>query len=242
MPQDSTLQAVVTEGLSGPATALVVCEHASAEIPQQFGDLGLSAEARYSHIAWDPGALVLARRLAASLHAPLVYGAVSRLLYDCNRPPQAQDSVPAKSEIHPVPGNTTLSETDRQARADLIYHPFCAAIDAAMDAAQPTALITVHSFTPVYFGKPRAVEIGVLHDTDARLADALLDALTDTPYRVERNQPYGPADGVTHSLKRHALSRGIPNVMLEIRNDLLADETNAADIAARLATALSKAL
>ena len=85
-------------------------------------------------------------------------------------------------------------------------------------------LVTVHSFTPVYHGRPRAVEIGVLHDADSRLADALLDtAAAHTTADVQRNAPYGPGDGVLHTLHEHALPHGLLNVMLEIRNDPIAD-------------------
>lgn len=242
MTQDSAFRAAITEGLSGPAQALVLCEHASAEIPEEFKSLGLPPEARLSHVAWDPGALTLARDLAGALHAPLVFGGVSRLLYDCNRPPEAAGAMPEKSEIHDIPGNRALSAAAREDRVARIYRPFCAAVDRAIEAARPAALITVHSFTPIYYGKPRAVEIGVLHDTDSRLADALLNELSGSSYQVERNLPYGPADGVTHSLKQHAITRGLANVMLEVRNDLLADPDKAADIAALLSRALIAAL
>ena len=92
-------------------------------------------------------------------------------------------------------------------------------------------MVTVHSFTPVYFGKPRAVELGLLHDEDSRLADAMLDHASRIPHRrVERNQPYGPADGVTHSLQVHALERGLANVMIEVRNDLLCSDQQVEDM------------
>jgi predicted N-formylglutamate amidohydrolase len=82
--------------------------------------------------------------------------------------------------------------------------------------------VTVHSFTPIYHGQLRSVEIGILHDSDARLADALLQtAVVHTDANVQRNEPYGPEDGVTHTLKEHAVKDGYFNVMLEIRNDLI---------------------
>jgi predicted N-formylglutamate amidohydrolase len=84
-------------------------------------------------------------------------------------------------------------------------------------------MITVHSFTPIYHGRQRSCEIGVLHDADARLADAMLRlAPREFPYKLERNVPYSAADGVTHTLRTTAQSRGWPSVMLEIRNDLIA--------------------
>ena len=81
------------------------------------------------------------------------------------------------------------------------------------------AVVTVHSFTPVHFGEPRAVELGILDDEDSRLADRMLVRAGALPHRrVARNEPYGPDDGVMHSLKLHALSRGLANVMIDVRN------------------------
>ncbi|MFN3363810.1 MAG: N-formylglutamate amidohydrolase, partial [Allorhizobium sp.] len=96
--------------------------------------------------------------------------------------------------------------------------------------------------TPVYFGKPREVEIGILHDTDSRLADAMLEAAAGGPYRVERNSPYGPEDGVTHTLRLHALPQGFANVMIEVRNDLVRDEAGLKAISTYLADLISGAL
>lgn len=238
----ATLYAAQTEGLTGPAPALVVCEHASDVMPPEFGDLGLTGDVLHSHVAWDPGALSLARLLARALGAPLVAGSVSRLIYDCNRPPEAPDAMPERSEIYDIPGNRGLDVATRTDRALRVYEPFCEALETALDTAQPAALITVHSFTPVYFGAPRPVEIGILHDSDTRLADALLDALEGSPFDVRRNAPYGPEDGVTHTLKARALPRGLLNVMLEVRNDLLADAAGIARIGALLAPALQTAM
>ncbi len=204
----------------GAHPVLLVCEHASRAIPPEFGDLGLSTEALESHIAWDPGALTVALALSDALDASLVYASASRLIYDCNRPPKAPDAMPAKSEATVIPGNAALSEADRQARVDAYYRPFEDLLEKTVAAkAGPPVIVTIHSFTPVYLGRPRAVEIGILHDTDARLADAMLRE--PSRFTVERNQPYGPDDGVTHTLRRHALPGGLLNVMIEIRNDLL---------------------
>ncbi|PWE33889.1 N-formylglutamate amidohydrolase [Maritimibacter sp. 55A14] len=228
----------------GSGHALLVCEHASNHVPAEFDGLGLDAAARASHIAWDPGALGVAERLSDALDAQLLASRVSRLVYDCNRPPQAPDAIPARSEIHDIPGNAGLDAATRQDRIDRFYRPFEARL-AALVAARPAppVLITVHSFTPVYKGKSRSVELGILHDSDARLANAILDRAADfTGLAVERNAPYGPADGVTHTLLRHAVENGLMNVMLEIRSDLIADPGAQADMAAMLARLLGAAM
>jgi len=216
------IEAVKTLGPDGPAPVLLLCEHASNAFPDAFGTLGLDAATRTSHAAWDPGALALAARLSSALSVPLVHGTVSRLVYDCNRPPDAPDAIPARSELHEIPGNRDLTEAARAARVAAVYTPFVAAVDAAVARAAPQAIVTIHSFTPVYFGKPRSVEIGILYDRDTQLADALLSE--DWGGRkVRGNEPYGPQDGVTHSLKLHGVARGLPNAMIEVRNDLLDD-------------------
>ncbi len=228
----------------GRGGAVLVCEHASRFIPAALGDLGLDEAAKASHAAWDIGALEVARGLSRRLDAPMVHSCVSRLVYDCNRPPEAPDAMPARSERFDVPGNAELSPQAREARVREVYVPFTDLLSATIEARPvPSALITVHSFTPVYMGRHRPVQIGILHDEDARLADAMLAlAGRHTALRVARNDPYGPSDGVTHTLRRHGLSRGLANVMIELRNDLL-DSAEACDaMAAMLAGWLTEAL
>lgn len=237
---------VEVRNASGGGPFLLVCEHASNFIPPEYGTLGLDDAALESHIAWDPGALAVADEMARLLDAPLVAARVSRLVYDCNRPPDSPSAMPAESEIYRIPGNAGLTAGQRQARTQAVYHPFRAALATAIDAhgarRGPPAIVTVHSFTPVWRGVARAVEVGVLHDDDARLADAMLSAAGDGDgLAVRRNEPYGPEDGVTHTLREHALPRGLANVMIEIRNDLIATPDDARTMAGRLAGWLAAA-
>lgn len=220
---DQTTEApVLLANPDGSGDIVFVCEHASPAIPAHLHELGLTAEDRYSHAVWDPGALAVAQALALRFDAPLVAGGVSRLVYDCNRPPEAPSAMPAQSERIAVPGNLDLDAAARAERVVRYYVPFRDALAAALDRRSAPVLVTLHSFTPLFHGAPRAVEIGVLHDRDTRLADALLADQGPLAGRdVQRNAPYGPDDGVTHTLQTHALPRGCPNVMLEIRNDLV---------------------
>jgi len=236
--------AVETCRTDGSAPVLVLCEHASNRFPPAFGPLGISADVAQSHIAWDPGALAVARGLSARLDAALVASTVSRLVYDCNRPPEAPGAMPEKSEVFEVPGNRNLSPAARAARVEGVYRPFQRTVVERLAAQpRPEALVTIHSFTPVYMGQDRATEIGVLHDLDARLGDAMLaTAAGHTGLRVERNRPYGPEDGVTHSLREYAQPAGLPNVMLEIRNDLIATPDQQQAMAEMLAHWLTEAL
>ncbi|MBY6137466.1 N-formylglutamate amidohydrolase [Nocardioides marinus] len=242
--QDTAVEVVNADG-SGQV--LLLCEHASNHIPDRYQGLGLQQEHRLSHAAWDPGARAVALHLSRALDAPLVAGRVSRLVYDCNRPPEAPSAMPEKSELIEVPGNRGLTDAQRQERVATVYAPFCAAttklIEARKAANVPTVLVTMHSFTRHYYGKERAVEIGILHDSDSRLADAMLAAAPALPHRrIERNEPYGPQDGVTHSLQIHGIAHGLDNVMIEIRNDLLSTPADEEALAEETLTLLRPAL
>lgn len=207
----------------GASPVIVVCEHASCFIPPELHSLGLSADNLKSHIVWDPGAMAVAQGISSRLDAVLVASQVSRLVYDCNRPPGSQDAVPAKSEIFDVPGNQALSQADRDARIALVYEPFRTSLEGVIaDRQSAGVIVTVHSFTSVYKGETREVELGILHDEDSRLADSMLmNTHWHTSLNVLRNEPYGPVDGVTHTLRESAVRAGLHNVMIEIRNDLL---------------------
>jgi len=243
---------------SGAGRFVLVCEHASNFVPADLNALGLSEKVLQSHIAWDPGALAVALAMSDALDAPLVAQNVSRLVYDCNRPPDVQSAVPETSEIYTIPGNSGLSRQDREARTTRYYYPFRDRLASCLDRqvarfGEPEAdngrtaiglpvLVTIHSFTPVYFGERRDTEIGILHDTDPRLADALLRASGDRQYAFARNEPYGPGDGVTHTLVQHALPRRLPNVMIEVRNDLIAHPGAQQSVADLLCASLNEAV
>jgi predicted N-formylglutamate amidohydrolase len=218
---------LAVENEDGKGPFVFVCEHASNRLPDELGTLGLSEEALLSHIAWDIGALDLARRLAQAFDSVLCYQRFSRLVYDCNRPLEAESAIPARSEIYEIPGNRNLSDAERAARHTAIYLPFEDGLAAMLDRRErqgrPSLLVSVHSFAPVYFGKLRSVEIGILHDRDSRFADAMLATVEriDARMRIERNAPYAPKDGVTHTLIEHGIRRGLANAMIEVRNDLL---------------------
>ncbi|MEO1918389.1 MAG: N-formylglutamate amidohydrolase [Paracoccaceae bacterium] len=235
---------VTTDNPRGSSAVLLICEHASQYIPASLNNLGLDDSTANSHVAWDPGALAVAKLLSTTLNACLIYANISRLVYDCNRPPDAPGAMQVKSEIFPIEGNRNLSDAAKEARISEIYLPFTKAVEtqitARSKAGRPTAIVTIHSFTPIYFGETRKVELGLLHDKDSRLADAML-ALPSS-MNVRRNQPYGPQDGVTHTLQVHALKNGALNVMVEIRNDFITTEEDQVTVANELAQMIVGAL
>jgi predicted N-formylglutamate amidohydrolase len=219
---------------------VILCDHASNRIPEAYQSFGFAGEALQTHIAWDPGALAVARLLSVKLDAPLFWPDASRLILDCNRAADAPSLIVTESEGRPVPANRGLDEEERSRRLANIHAPYHAAIDTCLARrtadGRPTALIAIHSFTPVYFGKARPWQIGILFDDNRRLADLLIRELrTDPALTVGINQPYSPADGVYYTLSRHAGPRGLPAAMIEIRSDEIGDEAGELSWADRLA-------
>ena len=106
----------VIENEAALGRIVLVCEHASNHIPPAWGNLGLTEDQRHAHIAWDPGALGLARGLSRRLDAVLIHAPVSRLVYDCNRAPDMPGAMPARSEVHDIPGNAAISADERLRR------------------------------------------------------------------------------------------------------------------------------
>ncbi len=246
-PAEYTPFLPVTENEAARGPIVLVCEHASNHIPAAWGDLGLTDEQRSAHIAWDPGALGLARGLARRLDAVLVHAPVSRLVYDCNRALDMPGAMPARSEVHDIPGNAAISVQERLARTRAVYLPFHDGLHGLI--AQRIALgrrpvvVTIHSFTPVYFGKPRAVEFGVIHDADPAYAMAIVAAARAmTRLACDLNAPYSAADDVTHTLRVMATPYGLPNAMLEVRNDLIATAADQEAMAETLAPVLNMGL
>lgn len=238
-------QAVRVDNPGGGSPYLLVCDHASNFIPAEFGALGLPAADLERHIAWDPGALPVAQGLAEMLDATLVHSGISRLVIDCNRPLGADNLIWTVSEGTVIPGNQNLDAMARQRRIDLAYTPFHDAIDATirdrLARGQETRVVSIHSFTPVYYSVERPWHIGVIHDFDERLAGPLISHLREIDgIAVGVNEPYSPADNVYFTLEKHARSRQLACAMIEIRNDEIGDAASQLLWAQRLAGFMSK--
>jgi predicted N-formylglutamate amidohydrolase len=230
----------------GRSDFLLTGDHAGRAIPPRLGDLGLPDSERARHIAWDIGIAGVTERLSEVLDATAVLQTYSRLVIDCNRQPGLDSSIPTISELTPIPGNEGLSAEEREARRREIFAPYHACIaeliEARNAAGRRIVLISMHSFTPVFKGIPRQVEVGVLYNRDARLPHILLDLLrAEGDLAVGDNEPYAVGDLSDYTVPVHAERRGLAHVEIEIRQDLIADEAGQAAWAARLARLLPAA-
>jgi predicted N-formylglutamate amidohydrolase len=232
---------------NGCGRAILICDHASPRIPRRLGDLGLAAADRLRHVAWDIGTAALARRLARILDAPLVLSGYSRLVVDCNRPLEVASAFCIRSEDVNVPGNLVLSDGEKAARAAAFYWPYQDAVHELVESRRgrdvPPAMVSIHSFTPVYLGRARPWHIGVHYRLDRRLAALALEALrADATLTVGENEPYPVTLDEDYTIPVHAELRGLPYVLFEIRQDLLGAEPDINAWADRLGSLLAKAL
>jgi predicted N-formylglutamate amidohydrolase len=230
----------------GGGPFIVVCEHASNRLPRALGDLGLKPADLTRHIAWDPGAAELASGIASRLGATLVMQRYSRLAIDCNREPSLPDAITTFSEDTAIPGNIGLSAEAKESRVKGLWAPFHAALDRLIDkqraARRLMGVVTVHSFTPVYRGVARPWHVGIISSGDRRFAEAMLAALGSDPRLVVGDdQPYSAKDHVDYTIRRHGFERGLPHVMIEVRNDLLRAARDIAAWTERLNGALAEA-
>jgi predicted N-formylglutamate amidohydrolase len=231
---------------AGRARAVLTCDHASPRLPRRLGDLGVPEGDRLTHIGWDIGAALVARRLAELVDAPLVLSGYSRLAIDCNRPPGAPTSIPDATGGVEVPGNRGLAPASAAERAEALFWPYHNAIEALLDrrasAGRPALLVAVHSFTPSLLGQARPWRAALLYNRDRRLADLFREGLAREPGMiVGDNEPYRVTDGGDFTVPVHGERRGIPHVLFEIRQDEIGDPRGVEAWAARLAALVREA-
>jgi predicted N-formylglutamate amidohydrolase len=224
---------------------LFVCDHASNALPKAYETLGLEAGDFAAHIAVDIGAATVTRALARAFGAPAVLSRWSRLLIDLNRGPDDPTLVMKLSDGRIIPGNRNADTREIAHRLAEFHAPHHAAIEAKIAAAREAGhvpvILSMHSFTPVWKGVKRPWEVGVLWDRDARVAVPLMARLTQAGFAVGDNEPY---DGELENdcMYQHGTMHGLPHVLIEMRQDLIATPQAAEAFAARLKPVIEQAL
>ena len=236
---------VLEENASGSSPFLLTSDHYGRAIPGVLGDLGLPEDELARHIAWDIGIAGVADALSRHLGAHLIAQRYSRLVIDCNRPPDAPSSIPRISEATVIPGNEGLARDAAEARRRLVFDPYHRrireTIDSRLDRGMTTVLVALHSFTPVYAGIARPWHVGTLYQRDTRLPPLLLRSLrAGGDLVVGDNEPYAVSDETDYTIPVHGEARGLMNTGIEIRQDLIADPAGENEWADRLANILGE--
>jgi predicted N-formylglutamate amidohydrolase len=214
---------------NGRSPLLIVADHAGKHFPRRLEQLGLSNAECEGHIAWDIGAGAVCCLIGRELDAVVVRQSYSRLVIDCNRTPGSETSILDLSERTRVPGNIGLSQSHELARVREIFQPYhdriATELDRRREAARPTALISMHSFTPVFETVARLWHVGVLYNRAPRLARILMELLhREEGLVVGDNEPYSVTDASDYTIPVHGEQRNLHHVALEIRQDLVTEE------------------
>jgi predicted N-formylglutamate amidohydrolase len=233
------------DNVAGRSPFLLTSDHYGRTIPRRLGDLGLPADELTRHIAWDIGIAGVADALSQDLDAHLIAQRYSRLVIDCNRPPDARSSIPRISEATVIQGNEGLTQEATATRRRQIFDPYhrriAEVIDARLRDGAATVLVSLHSFTPVYAGIARPWHIGTLYHRDTRLPPLLLKWLRAEPdLVVGDNEPYAVSDETDYTIPVHGETRGLMNTGIEIRQDLIAEPAGQRQWADRLARILGE--
>lgn len=223
---------------------LLLCDHATNRVPPTVagGDLGLPPEEMARHIAYDIGARGVMLEMARLLAAPALMTRFSRLVIDPNRGEDDPTLVMRLYDGTIIPGNRHVTPAEVERRLDDWHRPYHHAIEAAIGRMGEPALVSMHSYTPQLVGRPwRPWQVGILWHRDGRIAGPLLAGLRAQGYCVGDNEPYsGELEGDTMS--RHGTTRGLPHVLIEVRQDLIATEEGQAEWAGRLAPIVRQAV
>ncbi len=233
------------------AGVLLLCDHASNAVPSRYGRLGLADAEFERHIAYDIGAAAATAAMAEAFEAPALLTTYSRLLIDPNRGAEDPTLVMRLSDGAIVPGNARIDAAEIERRRIEFWQPYHDAIETRLASMKASGtvpvIVSMHSFTPVMKGVPRPWHIGLLWDNDPRLSQPLLAALAQEadlqPWseKVGDNEPYdGALPGDT--IDMHATRHGLANVLIEVRQDLMADDATARAWGERLARLLKPIL
>ena len=229
--------------IGGRSDFIIVADHASARIPRRLANLGLPDSELNRHIAWDIGALSVARQVAQAIDAPLVAQNYSRLVIDCNRDPRVATSIPRISEAREIPGNIGLSAAQIAARRVEIFDPYHRRIRELLDGRRANGrraiVVAQHTMTDSYKGQRREMHAAVLYNRDRRFAGVVLQLLRrERHLLIADNEPYFVSDETDYTIPHHAEARALPHVEIEIRQDLVNHAAGQAEWAARIAQVL----
>ncbi|MEM8796956.1 MAG: N-formylglutamate amidohydrolase [Pseudomonadota bacterium] len=212
---------------------LIVCDHARSDLPREYGTLGLAYDQLKRHIAYDIGARWVTQNLAEMLGVPAVLSTYSRLLIDPNRGEDDPTLVMRISDGALIDGNARIGPAEVEWRRARFYEPYHLAVADELRAIEHAAgieaamILSIHSFTESWRGAWRPWEIAILWDSDPRLPDLLIHELRKgETLTIGDNEPYDGAL-LNDCMYRHGTSMGRSHALVEIRQDLIADEAGA---------------
>ena len=203
---------------------VLTCEHATPRLPWPGR---LDREERRvldSHWGWDIGAWLLTRDLARRLHTSAVGGRWSRLFIDLNRRVDDPTLIRMRAGGMELSWNKGIDAAETERRVIEHHAPYHSEIDRLIirrlvRGIRPL-LFAVHTFTPVFDGRRRGFDIGILYEHQRGLAHFLGRSLQERGFTVRYNQPYSGMAGMMYSVDRHGKHHRLACLEIEVNHDL----------------------
>ncbi|OAN99492.1 N-formylglutamate amidohydrolase [Parasphingorhabdus sp.] len=212
-------------GVPRENSVLIVADHASNHVPEDI-DLQISAEFLDDHIAVDIGTAAIAEMMTENIGYMSILAGISRLVTDFNRYPEDASVIPEHSDAIEILGNKVTAQA-RQDRLDAYYHPYHDRVKQLIADLSPQLILSLHSFSPQLRSNPeiaRPWDIGVLYNEYDIASRFAIRFLEEEGLIVGDQLPYSGKD-LNATMNRQAEAIGQPYFGIEIRQDLISDET-----------------
>jgi len=210
---------------------IITCEHAKNVVPElvkkQFQG---KEELLQSHRGLDIGALALAHSIAKQFHAELIIGEVSRLVVDLNR------SIGNRSLYYDTV--KTLPKLVLDEILNTYYFPYRRSVSekiAKMIKRGRVLHLSIHSFTPVFDGIKREVDLGLLYDPKRELERLFCKKVKAEFHKRSNalcymNKPYkGISDGFVTALRHEFRQRQYIGIEIEMNQKFALNESSLYD-------------
>ena len=221
---------------------VLTCEHACGRLPPGIRTNSADRAVLRTHFGWDIGAWGLTREIALRLGTGATGGRWSRLWIDLNRPAGDPMLVRRDVEGRRLSWNARIGEREIARRYSATHAPYHQEVDREIahrlsHGVRPV-LLAIHTYTPVWNGRPRSYDAGVLYDENRREAACLVATLRETGLVVRYNQPYSGKRGLMYSIDRHGRHHRLPCLELEINQALFSRSRAIASLARTVAGGL----
>lgn len=230
-------------GDPGCGPLLLTCEHASRRVPAPLRTTASDRAWLGTHWGWDIGARTVCLTLARATGSSGVMARFSRLVCDPNRPPGHVEFIRTEVEGTPISFNQYLDLAEVRRRERELHAPFHDAVHEALErrlgSDRDVLLLSVHSFTPIWNHRLRAMDAGVLFVDHEPVALRLADQLRRAGLTVAMNEPYSARHGLAYSVQRHGQRHEVVYLEIELNQALICTPARARRMGSLLAKTLA---
>lgn len=199
---------------------IITCEHAGNEVPREYRHLFEDhPEPLETHRGIDIGALKLTNTIAEKMQQKPYLHTVTRLLVDLNRSVQSPTLFSEFTREEPLSVREDIFENYYRPHREKVEKR----VQQIIDQGDRAMHVGIHTFTPVWEGEERDVDVGFLYDPtrdgEQQFCQLWRKQLAEKQkgLRLRMNQPYrGTMDGFTTYLRRNYSGREYLGMEIEV--------------------------